>query len=59
MPKVLVVDDALFMRTALSNMLEEWGLDVVGQGENGRNNVDSQNWILPTPCPLPEERNTV
>ena len=39
MPKVLVVDDALFMRTALSKMLEEWGLEVVAQAANGREAV--------------------
>jgi two-component system, chemotaxis family, chemotaxis protein CheY len=39
MPTVLVVDDALFMRTALSNMLQEWGLEVVAQAANGREAV--------------------
>ena len=39
MPKVLVVDDALFMRTALSNMLEEWGLEVVAHASNGKEAV--------------------
>jgi len=39
MPKVLVVDDALFMRTTLSNLLEEWGLEVVAQAANGREAV--------------------
>ena len=40
MPKVLVVDDALFMRTALSNMLQEWGFEVVAQAANGREAVN-------------------
>ena len=40
MPKIVVVDDALFMRTALSNMLEEWGLEVVGQGANGKEAIE-------------------
>ena len=39
MPKVLVVDDALFMRTALSNMFVEWGFEVVAQAANGREAV--------------------
>ena len=40
MQKVLVVDDALFMRTALSKMLQEWGLEVVAQAANGREAVN-------------------
>lgn len=40
MPKVLVVDDALFMRTTLSNMLEEWGIEVVGQCSNGQEAIE-------------------
>ena len=36
MPTVLVVDDALFMRVAISNMLEEWGYDIVAHAANGR-----------------------
>ena len=39
MPTVLVVDDALFMRTALTNMFKEWGLEVVAQAANGREAV--------------------
>ena len=40
MPKVLVVDDALFMRTTLSKMLQDWGLEVVAQAANGREAVN-------------------
>lgn len=47
MPKVLVVDDALFMRTALSNMLEEWGLEVVAQGSNGKEAIALYDEHLP------------
>lgn len=32
---VLVVDDAMFMRTVLKKMLEEGGFEVVGEGSNG------------------------
>lgn len=39
MPKVLVVDDALFMRTALSNMLVGWGLEIIGEAANGKESV--------------------
>jgi two-component system, chemotaxis family, chemotaxis protein CheY len=47
MPTVLVVDDALFMRTALTNMLEEWGLQVVGQGANGKEAVALYEQLKP------------
>ena len=40
MPKVLVVDDTLFMRTALSELLQEWGFEVVAQAANGREAVN-------------------
>ena len=39
MPTVLVVDDTLFMRTAISNMLQEWGLEVVAHAANGKEAV--------------------
>lgn len=35
MANVLIVDDALFMRMMLRNILEEGGHTVVGEGENG------------------------
>lgn len=37
MPKrILVVDDAMFMRTAVRRILEQAGYDVVGEAENGQ-----------------------
>ncbi len=33
--RVLIVDDAVFMRTVLKKMLEEDGYDVVGEAGNG------------------------
>lgn len=39
MPRVLVVDDALFMRVTISNMMTEWGYDVVAQAANGKEAV--------------------
>lgn len=33
--KVLIVDDAVFMRTVLRKMLEEDGYDIVGEAGNG------------------------
>lgn len=35
MKKVLIVDDAEFMRMALKSMLERNGFEVVGEAENG------------------------
>ncbi len=35
MKKVLIIDDALFMRTSLKMMLEKNGFQVVGEAENG------------------------
>lgn len=39
MPTVLVVDDTLFMRVAISNMFTEWGYEVVGKAVNGKEAV--------------------
>lgn len=35
MKKVLIVDDALFMRVSLKKILEENGFEVVGEANNG------------------------
>lgn len=35
MPKVLIVDDAAFMRLAIRRLLEPNGFEVVGEAENG------------------------
>nr|WP_106779045.1 response regulator [Lysinibacillus timonensis] len=47
MPTVLVVDDALFMRTAVGNMFKEWGFDVVGEAANGKEAVELYDQLLP------------
>lgn len=47
MPSVLVVDDALFMRVAVSNMFKEWGFDVVGQATNGKEAVEMYSKLQP------------
>ena len=51
--KVLVVDDAAFMRMAIKNMLESNGMEIVGEAENGAVAVkicgvkpDLVKWIL-------------
>lgn len=36
MTRALVVDDSHFMRTVISDILEEGGIDVVGQAQNGK-----------------------
>ncbi len=46
MPTVLVVDDALFMRTAVGNMFKEWGFDV-GVATNGKEAVELYSELQP------------
>lgn len=47
MPTVLVVDDALFMRVAVSNMFKEWGFEVVGEASNGKEAVELYKKLQP------------
>lgn len=47
MPTVLVVDDALFMRVAISNMFKEWGYEVVGEAENGLEAIELYKVLKP------------
>ncbi|MFJ7953719.1 response regulator [Lysinibacillus sp. NPDC096418] len=47
MPTVLVVDDTLFMRVAISNMFNEWGYDVVGNAVNGKEAVAKYRELQP------------
>src|SRR5437016_1951541 len=39
-PRVLIVDDAIFMRMKLNDLLSKSGLDVVGQTSNGNEAID-------------------
>lgn len=39
MTRALVVDDSHFMRTVISDILEDGGIDVVGQAQNGKQAV--------------------
>lgn len=39
MARILIVDDAKFMRMTLSNILKKANHEVVGEGENGRDGV--------------------
>lgn len=47
MARVLVVDDAAFMRMMLTNMLVKGGHEVVGQAENGKQAVEMYSSLLP------------
>lgn len=45
--RVLVVDDAMFMRTAVKRILGEAGFDIVGEAENGEIAVSKYNELQP------------
>jgi len=38
--RIVIVDDALFMRVHLKHMLEDLGCDIVGEGCNGEEAID-------------------
>lgn len=45
--RVLIVDDAVFMRTVLKKMLEEEGMEVVGEAGNGEEAVAKAKELKP------------
>ena len=47
MAKVLIVDDAAFMRISIKNMLTKNGYDVVGEAENGKIGVEKYKELSP------------
>lgn len=47
MAKVLIVDDAAFMRMSLKSMLERNGFEVVGEAENGEVGVAKYKEVKP------------
>jgi two-component system chemotaxis response regulator CheY len=47
MAKVLIVDDAAFMRISIKNMLTKNGYDVIGEAENGRVGVEKYKELSP------------
>ena len=47
MAKILIVDDAKFMRMTLSNILMKGEHEVVGQGENGKEAINMYRELKP------------
>src|SRR5699024_6227390 len=47
MSKILIVDDAKFMRTTLTNILEKGGHTIIGEAENGREAVELYHKLHP------------
>ena len=47
MARVLVIDDAAFMRTMLKEILVKGGHEVVGEAENGKIGVDKYEVLKP------------
>jgi two-component system, chemotaxis family, chemotaxis protein CheY len=47
MKKVLIVDDAAFMRLTLKTMLERNGFEVVGEAENGLKGIEKCKELNP------------
>jgi len=47
MSKVLVVDDALFMRRMLSDILKKEGSEICGEAENGKEAIEKYQQLKP------------
>ena len=47
MPTVLVVDDALFMRTTMKRMLENHQFEIIGEAANGFEAIEQYNKLQP------------
>ncbi|GCD10093.1 response regulator [Clostridium tagluense] len=47
MKRVLITDDAMFMRLALKTMLEKNGFEVVGEAENGVEAIEKYKVLKP------------
>ena len=45
--KVLIVDDALFMRNMLRNIFSEGGFEVIGEAQNGTEAVEKYHQLHP------------
>ncbi|OGX24410.1 MAG: two-component system response regulator [Omnitrophica WOR_2 bacterium RIFCSPHIGHO2_02_FULL_45_21] len=47
MAKVMIVDDALFMRKMLSDILKKDGFEICAEAENGKDAVDKYQQLKP------------
>ncbi|PJN88983.1 MULTISPECIES: response regulator [Bacillaceae] len=47
MARILIVDDAKFMRMTLSNILSKAGHEVIGEGENGEEAIELYRHLQP------------
>lgn len=47
MAKVLVVDDALFMRRMIADILKKEGVEICGEAENGKEAIDKYKELKP------------
>ncbi|AOH54688.1 two-component system response regulator [Peribacillus muralis] len=47
MARILIVDDAKFMRMTLSNILSKAGHEVIGEGENGKEAIELYRNLKP------------
>lgn len=47
MPRVLIVDDALFMRKILRDILVKEGIEVCGEAENGKEAIEKFRELKP------------
>ncbi|SES12003.1 response regulator [Psychrobacillus sp. OK032] len=47
MKTVLVVDDAIFMRTTIKRMLEEQQFQIIGEAANGQEAIEMYRKLLP------------
>lgn len=47
MPNVLIVDDALFMRKMLSDILKKEGFEIAGEAENGKEAIEKYSALKP------------
>lgn len=45
--RVLITDDALFMRVTLKNILEKSGYEIAGEAANGRESVEMYQKVKP------------
>lgn len=45
--RILIVDDALFMRKMLGDILKKEGFDICGEAENGKDAIDKYKELKP------------